>query len=140
MTVDAGRYIEPFAAFQVNPGDTPVELIGAVEGVAPVGELTVQMLMATENLLVLRVTRSKGLIDNLHKHDDHETVATLVSGRLKNIIGDQEFIAEAGATWRHPPGVVHGSEALEDCVQIEIKTPPHKTWTAASPIPAGSKA
>ena len=130
MTVDAARYIEPFAPLQVNPGDTPVETIGAVEGVAPDGELTVQVLMATENLLVLRITRSKGLIDNPHQHDDHESVATLISGRMRNVIGDQEFIAEPGATWRHPPGVVHGSEALEDCVQIEIKTPPYKTWVA----------
>ena len=132
MTIDPARYIEPFAAYQINPGDTPVETIGAVEGVAPEGELTVQVLMATENLLVLKVTRSKGLIDNPHQHDDHESVATLISGRLRNVIGEHEFIAEPGATWRHPPGVVHSSEALEECVQIEIKTPPHKTWAAAS--------
>ena len=128
MTDIDARYLKPFDALQLDPGDTPIETIGAVEGAVPEGKLTVQILMVTENLLVLKVTRVKGLIDNPHKHDDHESVATLVSGRLRNVIDGKEFIAEPGATWRHPPGVVHSSEALEDCVQIEIKTPPRKTW------------
>ena len=46
----------------------------------------------------------------LHKHDDHESVATLISGRMLNRIGDEEFISEPGSVWRHPPGVVHSSE------------------------------
>ena len=131
MTADGIRYLEPFKAFQVDPGDMPIEMIGAVEGAVPEGKLTIQVLMVTENLLVLKVTRAQGLIDRPHQHDDHESVATLISGRLRNVIGDQTFIAGPGATWRHPAGVVHSSEALEDCVQIEIKTPPRKTWAAA---------
>lgn len=42
-----------------------------------------------------------------------------------NFLGD---VAEPGSVWRHPPGVVHHSEALEDCVQIEVKSPPCRTW------------
>ena len=41
----------------------------------------------------------------------------------------REFIAEPGDVWRHPAGVAHYSEALEACVQIEIKSPARKTWT-----------
>ena len=104
MTVDAERYLAPFEAFQIDPSDTPVHTIGAIEGVVPDGKLTLQVLMVTEELLVVRVTRSKGLIDKPHQHDDHESVATLISGRLRNVIGDQTFIAERGATWRHPAG------------------------------------
>ena len=44
-------------------------------------------------------------------------------------IGDAEFIAEPGDVWRHPAGVPHFSEALEESVQIEIKSPARKTWT-----------
>tara|TARA_B100000686_G_scaffold40237_1_gene41610 strand:- start:420 stop:815 length:396 start_codon:yes stop_codon:yes gene_type:complete len=128
MTDVDGRYLKPFEALQLGPGDTLIETIGAVEGAVPERTLSVQTLVVIENLLVLKVTRVKDLIDNLHKHDDHESVATLISGRLRNVIDGKEFIAEPGATWRHPPGVVHSSEALEDCVQIEIKTPPRKTW------------
>ncbi len=132
MTEIDARYLEPFTTLQAEPGDTPIETIAAVEGAVPEGRLTIQVLMVTERLLVLKATRSKGLIDRPHKHDDHESVATLISGRLRNVIDGREFIAEPGATWRHPPGVVHSSEALEDCVQIEIKTPPRKTWVGES--------
>tara|TARA_B100001123_G_scaffold238313_1_gene266906 strand:+ start:422 stop:652 length:231 start_codon:yes stop_codon:yes gene_type:complete len=69
------RYLKPFDALQLDPGDTPIETIGAVGRAVPEGKLKVQILMVTENLLVLKVTRVKGLIDNLHKHDDHESVA-----------------------------------------------------------------
>ena len=79
--------------------------------------------------LMLHVLREKGLIDPVHKHMDHETVAYLIKGRLRLVIGGEEFIAEAGTSWIHPRGVEHFSEALEDCEQLEIKSPPRKTWT-----------
>ena len=37
-------------------------------------------------------------------------------------IGDREFIAEPGCAWIHPANVEHSSMALEDTVQIEVKT------------------
>ena len=52
----------------------------------------------------------------------------LISGKLRLIIGEKDFIATAGSSWVHPVGVDHYSEALEDCHQIEIKSPPKKTW------------
>ena len=45
-------------------------------------------------------------------------------------IDGQEFIAEPGDAWIHPRGVPHYSEALEDCVQVEVKSPPRKTWVS----------
>ena len=32
MSVDAARYLKPFDAFQVDPGDMPIQTVGAVEG------------------------------------------------------------------------------------------------------------
>lgn len=90
--------------------------------------LSMKVLMATPNVLVLRAIRKKGLTDPVHKHDNHDTVCTLVSGRLKVHIGNQSFEALPGAAWRHRPGVKHWSETLEDSVVIEIKMPPEKTW------------
>ena len=46
------------------------------------------------------------------------------------VIGGKEFIAEAGDAWMHPRGVPHFSEALEDCIQVEVKSPPRKTWVS----------
>ena len=63
--------------------DIQEENIHSVEGAIEQGELSLKVLMVTENMLVLRARRGKGLIDPIHQHDDHESVATLISGKLK---------------------------------------------------------
>lgn len=105
------------------------ERIGAVEGHEEGGELLVRVLQVGEDILMLEVKRKRGQIDPPHKHDDHESCGYLISGRMKIVVDGREFVAEPGASWRHPVGVVHSSEALTDCHQIEIKSPPRKTWT-----------
>ena len=129
MSVPADRSLAPFEALHVAPEEIVEEIVDAIEGAKQQGLLAIKVLMVTEELLMIKVRRGKGLVDPSHKHDDHESVATLISGRMLNRIGDEEFISEAGSVWRHPPGVVHSSEALEDCVQIEVKRPARKTWT-----------
>lgn len=107
------------------------ENIATVEGADIPGAselLKMQVQMATEHVIVLRAERKKGLKDPRHKHDNHDTVSTLISGKLEVHIGDESFMCEPGAVWRHRPGVYHWSDTLEDSVVIEIKTPPEKTW------------
>lgn len=118
--------------YWVHAKDVAPEKLADVEGVKPQGDVSVKVLHVGEELLVLEVRRSKGLIDPVHKHDDHETTGYLISGRMRVIIGDEEFIAEPGTSWVHPRGVEHYSEALEDCLQLEIKSPPKKTWRSES--------
>ncbi len=126
---DPERMMQALSTLFRKDADIPEETIHAIEGAVEQGELSVKVLMVTDNFVLLRAWRGKGLIDPIHQHDDHESVATLISGRLKMKIGDKEFIAEPGDVWRHPQGVLHSSEALEECVQLEIKSPPRKTWT-----------
>lgn len=110
--------------------DIADEKIASVEGVQEHGDLRVKVLHVGKDILMLEVFRGKGQVDPPHLHEDHESCGYLVQGRMKVVIGDTEFIAEAGASWRHPAGVLHSSEALTDCVQIEVKSPPRKTWTS----------
>lgn len=63
-----------------------------------------------------------------HRHDDHESIVYLVSGAQRLWIEGIEYEARAGDAWVHERGVEHASEALEDCVQIEFKTPATRTW------------
>ena len=128
MTADP-RAIAPTKGLFTFRDEIPPEMLASVEGVKPKGKVEVRRVMVGNEILMLHVLREKGLIDPLHKHDDHETVAYLIKGRLRLVIGGEEFIAEAGTSWRHPRGVEHFSEALEDCEQLEIKSPPRKTWT-----------
>jgi quercetin dioxygenase-like cupin family protein len=128
MSESTDRTLEPLDAVHRHPAELVEETVRAIEGVVQQGHLSVEVLMVTEAMVMMKVRREKGLIDPSHVHEDHESVATLISGRMRNYIGDEEFISEAGSVWRHSPGVVHSSEALEDCVQIEVKTPARKTW------------
>lgn len=122
------RHLDKTTHFHINADEVQSETITAVEGVAEQGHARVKKMMVGDQILLLEVWREKGLIDPVHKHMDHESTAYLVSGRLRLIIGGEEFIATPGSAWIHPVGVDHFSEALEDCLQIEIKSPPTKTW------------
>jgi quercetin dioxygenase-like cupin family protein len=111
-----------------DSGDVSPEKITSVEGVVEQGHLVVKKLLVGDDILMLEVFRGKGLIDPVHKHMDHESMGYLISGRLRLVIGGKEFIAGPGSAWVHPAGVEHFSEALEECHQLEIKSPPMKTW------------
>lgn len=124
------RSLTPSISNFATIGATLPERLATVEGVKMLGQVDVRKLLVGNDILLLHVFRKKGLVDPKHKHDDHETVAYLIKGRLRLVIGGEEFIAEPGTAWRHPRGVEHFSEALEDCEQLEIKSPPKKTWVS----------
>lgn len=120
--------IENFNRRYVAAGNAPVDLIEEVEGQRLDKPVEVKVVMKSDTMLMLSITRPKGMRDPTHQHDDHETSCHLVSGKLKLWIGGEEFVAAPGDTWFHPKGVPHWSEALEDSVQVEVKSPPVKTW------------
>ncbi len=114
--------------FVFKAADAVETVVATVEGAAMQGVLSVAPLVCGDESSMTRWTRKKGLIDPLHQHDDHESIAILLSGKLRMVIDGREFIAGPGDSWVHPRGVPHYSEALEDCVQIEVKSPPIRTW------------
>jgi quercetin dioxygenase-like cupin family protein len=116
------------AVFQKNK-NVVADNVGAIEGAPETGHLSIKPLMVGEGALFMEVRRAKGLIDPEHAHPDHESICYLVSGRMRVVIAGEEFLAEPGDAWIHRPGVLHYHEALEDCLQIEIKSPPIKTWS-----------
>jgi quercetin dioxygenase-like cupin family protein len=128
---DIDRMLAKTLGFFARRDDIQAERLDTVEGVKEQGHVEVRKLLVGDEILLLHVFRKKGLIDPIHKHMDHESMGYLISGRLRLVIGGEEFIAEPGTAWMHPVGVDHFSEALEDVEQIEIKSPPRKTWTTA---------
>ncbi len=123
-----GRIIPPLASYFNTSTQTATENLASVEGGPGMTGVSVKVMQVGEDILVLEVFRKKGAVDPLHRHDDHESCGYLITGKMRLIIGGEEFIAGPGTSWRHPRGVDHFSEALEDCYQIEIKSPPCKTW------------
>jgi quercetin dioxygenase-like cupin family protein len=95
---------------------------------------SVKVLMATPHLIVFEASRPKGAIDRMHRHPDHESIGYQKKGRVRMQIGTETYIVEEGDTYRHPVGVAHQHEVLQDSIRIEIKYYPEgnavESWNA----------
>jgi quercetin dioxygenase-like cupin family protein len=86
------------------------------------GELAVKPLIKGEEMTFLEIRYAAGVGAPLHSHA-HESIAYVVKGRVKSTVGSDEFIMGPGDVCRHPKGVLHGLEAIEESVVVEIKSP-----------------
>jgi len=103
--------------------DTKAIRVSTLEGKAVYGgELAVKLRVQGEEMILLEIFYAAGVGTPLHSHT-HESVVYLVSGKLKATIEDKEFMMMPGDTCRHPIGVMHGVEAVEDSVIMECKSP-----------------
>jgi len=97
--------------------------VSSVEGKPTYGgELTVKPLIKGEEMTFLEIRYAAGVGAPLHTHT-HESIAYVVSGKVKSTVGSTAFIMGPGDVCRHPKGVLHGLEAIEDSVVVEIKAP-----------------
>jgi quercetin dioxygenase-like cupin family protein len=86
------------------------------------GDMLVKPLMKGDEMTFLEIHYTAGVGSPLHTHT-HESIAYVVKGKVKSTVGADEFIMGPGDVCRHPTGVLHGLEALEDSVVVEIKAP-----------------
>lgn len=86
------------------------------------GELLVKPLMQGEEMTLLEIHYAAGVGTPLHSHT-HESIVYVVSGKLKGTMDGKVSILQPGDICRHPKGVLHGVEALEDSVILECKSP-----------------
>ena len=125
------RLLPKSAGFFFPGAAAPVDRITSLEGTPSAGVVNVKPMVVGDGMLLIELFQEKGVRVPEHVHGDHESIVYLVKGSMRLVIDGREFVARAGDAWRHPPGVPHWSEALEDCVAIEIKSPPRKTWSGA---------
>lgn len=110
--------------------------VSAVEGGAVYGgALMLKALMEAERFSLLEACYEPGVGAPMHTHT-HESVIYIVSGKVRTVIGDQEFVLGPGDTARHPVGVSHTVEAVEASKVIEIKSPPPDLSRMVSAQPA----
>lgn len=113
----------------INSADVPGEKMVKVEGKKLEGNTPIaKVIMVTDRFSCCEYTKFKGTRDPTHVHADHETFNFLIKGKMRLTIDGQEFVAGPGSYWLHPAGVPHANEMIEDCVQLEVKIPPTKTW------------
>jgi quercetin dioxygenase-like cupin family protein len=97
--------------------------VSAVEGKPTYdGNLVVKPLIKGDHMTFLEIHYAAGVGAPLHTHT-HESVAYVVKGKMKSTVGEDEFIMGPGDVCRHPIGVLHGLEAIEESVVVEIKSP-----------------
>jgi quercetin dioxygenase-like cupin family protein len=109
----------------IKSRNTDVEAIavGAVEGKPTYGgEFFVKPLIKGDEMTFLEIRYAPGVGAPLHAHT-HESIAYVVKGKVKSTVGSDVFIMGPGDVCRHPKGVLHGLEALEESVVVEIKSP-----------------
>ena len=109
----------------IKSKNTDVEAVAvkSVEGKAVFGgDLMVKPLMKGDEMTFLEIRYAAGVGAPLHTHT-HESIAYVVKGKVKSTVGTEEFIMGPGDVCRHPTGVLHGLEAIEESVVVEIKSP-----------------
>jgi len=94
-----------------------------IQGLPFNGNVTMKVMMAGENMNMLEISYPAGSSSPPHAHE-HESVAYVISGRIKGTIEGESVILGPGDACRHPEGVEHSVEAIEDAVILEIKSPP----------------
>lgn len=123
------RELQKTLGHVVTGSTFPAEALTQVEGRgAGLAGVSVKPLLVGDEALLIEIVQAKGVRVPEHRHDDHESVIYLVRGRMRLVIDGQESVVGPGDAWIHRRGVPHHSEALEECLTIEVKTPPRKTW------------
>ena len=93
-----------------------------VEGLPFTGNVSMKVMMAGENMNMLEISYPAGSSSPTHAHQ-HESVCYVISGRIKGTIEGESVILGPGDACRHPEGVEHSVEAIEDALILEIKSP-----------------
>lgn len=83
-----------------------------------------------EHMLMTEFRLYKGAVLPRHTHE-HEQTGYLVKGRIRLVIGTEEYDAQAGDSWSIPGGVEHGASIVEDSVALEIFSPVREDYLPA---------
>ncbi len=95
-----------------------------VEELAP---LIGRQVLSTDGMTIARIHLRAGAAVPRHAHP-HEQVATVLEGRLRFVLGDDEVEVGAGESMFVPSGVPHEVEALEDTLVLDVFAPARDDW------------
>ena len=86
-----------------------------------------KILVYGEKTLMTEFLLKKG--NNLPRHaHPHVQTGYLVEGKIRLLIGAEEFEAQRGDSWCTPGGIEHGAEVIEDSVAIEVFSPVRENY------------
>jgi quercetin dioxygenase-like cupin family protein len=97
------------------------------EPIEPLGSGIGRRMLNGEALTLAQITLAAGAAVPLHEHPN-EQIATVLSGRLRFLVGDEEVEIGAGESVLIPGGVPHRVDALEDSVVLDAFAPRRDDW------------
>ena len=89
----------------------------------PVPGVKRRMLSCGENVQIIEFFLPKGAVFPMHSHPQEQT-GYIAKGRLHVRIGDEEADLGPGDGYFVPCNAEHGTMAIEDCVNIDVFSPP----------------
>jgi quercetin dioxygenase-like cupin family protein len=103
--------------------DVKSVVVKSIEG-KPVygGALINKPLIKGDEMTLLEVHYMPGAGSPLHVHS-HESLVYVVKGKVRMKVGAEEYVLGPGDVCRHPKGVPHSVEGIEESVMVEIKSP-----------------
>jgi quercetin dioxygenase-like cupin family protein len=86
-----------------------------------------------ERAMLAHIYLEKGARVPMHAHEN-EQITYLLEGTLKFWIGEarREVVLRAGEVLHIPSNVSHEAEALEDCLDVDVFSPPRQDWLDGS--------
>ena len=98
------------------------QVITTVEGKQLKGEVKLKAMMAGNEMTLLEIQYPPGTGTPTHVHQ-HESIVYVVKGKVKMTVENEVYILNAGDVCRHPQGVPHSVEGIEQTTVVEIKSP-----------------
>jgi quercetin dioxygenase-like cupin family protein len=102
--------------------DVKAIVVRSIEGKPMNGELLVKPLIKGEQMTFLEIHYQPGVGAPLHVHS-HESLAYVVKGKVKMTVGKDVYFLGPGDVCRHPEGVPHAVEGVDESIVVEIKSP-----------------
>jgi quercetin dioxygenase-like cupin family protein len=99
----------------------------ADEPVEQLNDLIGRQMLNGDGMTLARITLAAGAVVPDHHHEN-EQIATVVAGRLRFVVGEEEREVSAGESVLIQRNVPHRVEALVDSVVLDVFTPRREDW------------
>jgi unsaturated pyranuronate lyase len=84
-------------------------------------------MLTGEAMTLAQITLAAGAVVPEHEHPN-EQIATVLSGRLRFVVGGEEHEVGPGESLLIPGGVPHRVDVLEDAVVLDAFAPRREDW------------
>lgn len=98
--------------------DDPIEQLSPAIG---------RQLVHTATMSIARIHLRAGALVPSHAHPQ-EQVATVLEGRLRFVVGAEEYVVSVGESMIIPSNVPHAVEALVDSHVLDVFSPVRDDW------------